>query len=48
MAAKLQIEFQVSKSGNALEIGDKLSGMLKSKSDQIPLIFPSMAKAEMN
>lgn len=36
MAAKLQIEFQVSKSGNALEIGDKLSGLLKSKSDQIP------------
>ena len=36
MAAKLQIEFQVTKSGNPLEISDHLSTLLKSKSDQIP------------
>ena len=36
MAAKLQIEFQVTKSGHPLEISDHLSSLLKSKSDQIP------------
>ncbi len=36
MAAKLQIEFQVTKSGNPLQIADHLSSLLKSKSDQIP------------
>lgn len=36
MAAKLQIEFQITKSGNPLEISDHLSSILKSKSDQIP------------
>lgn len=36
MAAKLQIEFQVSKSDIPLLISDRLSSLLKSKSDQIP------------
>ena len=36
MAAKLQIEFQVTKSGNPLQIADHMSSLLKSKSDQIP------------
>lgn len=34
--AKLQIEFQVTKSGIPLEISDHLSSLLSSKSDQIP------------
>ena len=34
--AKLQIEFQITKSGNTLQIADQLSSLLKSKSDQIP------------